>query len=579
MKSILWSFLGLFVMLFILSCEKENGSDPENDDSTDTLSTDTLKIHSFVFHETDPPVEAEIDHENKEIKASIPPEYNIKNIAITVEFTEGATLTPPSGFAYDFSTPLDFTLKKDQETSAYTALIDYAENDQNELLSVTFPDLFQKPEITDNEIYMDVPYGTDLSEVLIELNISPEATSDPPSGSMVDISPPFSITITAENGDENIYTLYTTTADQETGVRAFWIPDPSHSPFLTSYEDMQEGVALAKELNFNTLYAVAWAKTRTLYPSQVLADHSTYTTDREGMFSPDYPGDPLEDLIEIAHAEGLKVILWYEYGFMARWGAAPTPNNDRLLAVNPEWVGINNQGQPSNYNGTDFYYNAYNTEVQQFMLDLIMEAVNNYNIDGIQGDDRLPAMPRNSGYDDYTINKYKEEHGGEDPPSNFNATAWVNWRAEILNNFGEEIFNTVKAAKPDVLVTNSPNPYPWAFQNLMQEWPEWLDAGAVEILSVQCYRYNISAYRSTINEVKSYFTSHGDGNMERLSPGIILYGSQGLTDPELIVQKMRYNRSIGITGESFFYDVPLKDERIKRVMKAMYPGPAIFPEF
>ncbi len=579
MKPLFWSFLGLITLFFILSCEKENSSDPGNGDPADTTTTDSLKIHSFVFHETDPPVEAEIDHDNKEITASIQPSYNLKNIAVTVDFTEGATLTPPSGFAYDFSKPLNFTLKKDQESVVYTAHISYAENDQNELFSVKFPDLFLEPEISGQDIHMQVPYGTDLTEVLIELNISPEATSEPASGSYVDISQPFDIKVIAENGDENVYTLHTEIAEQETGVRAFWIPDPSHSPFLKTYEDMQEGVALAKELNFNTLYVVAWAKTRTLYPSQVLADHSTYSTDREGMFTPDYPGDPLEDLIEIAHAEGLKVILWYEYGFMARWGAAPTPGNDRILAVNPDWVGINNQGEPSNYNETDFYYNAYNPDVQQFMLDLIMEAVNNYNIDGVQGDDRLPAMPRNSGYDEYTVNKYKAEHDGEEPPSNYNATEWVNWRADILNSFGEELFNTVKAVKPEVLVTNSPNPYPWAFQNLMQEWPEWLDAGVVEILSVQCYRYNISAYRATINEVKSYFTSHGDANLERLSPGIILYGSAGLTDPDLIVEKMRYNRSIGITGESFFYDVPLKDERIKRVMKAMYPGPAIFPEF
>jgi hypothetical protein len=52
-----------------------------------------------------------------------------------------------------------------------------------------------------------------------------------------------------------------------------------------------------------------------------------------------------------------------------------------------------------------------------------------------------------------------------------------------------------------------------------------------------------------------------------------------LTDPNLVFEKMMYNRSVGITGESFFYDVPLKDERIKKVIRAMYPGPAKFPQF
>ncbi len=586
MRNLLLILSLMLASLFMASCDKDNGTDPDPNDN-DTTQVDTLKINRFYFHELDPVVEASIDHEKLEITASVPRTANIRNMAVTVEFTEGATLSPPSGFAYDFLNPLEFTLKKDGETLKYTALIDYSAVDDNELLSVSFPDLFRQGEIDGQNVELTVPYGTDLTGVLMELEVSDFATVQPESGSVVDISNPFEITVTAENGDENVYTLYANVQEQETGVRAFWIPDPSHSPFLSSYEDIQEGVALAKELNFNVLYAVAWAKTRTLYPSQVLADNSSYNDAREGMFTPNYgggSGDPLADLIEVAHAEGLKVVLWYEYGFMARWGTAPTPENDKLLAVNPHWAGwgINPQGTdtiPSNYNNSDFYYNAYHPEMQQFLLDLVMEAVDNYDIDGVQGDDRMPAMPRNSGYDYHTVARYQAEHDGNSPPISPSNPDWVRWRVDILNQFGQDLFDAVKAAKPDVLVTNSPNPYPWAFNNLMQEWPAWLDAGSVEILSVQCYRYNLPAYQGTINEVLSYFTSHGDGNLQRLSPGLILYGSAGLTDPQLIFDQMMYNRSVGITGESFFYDVPLHDERIKRVIKAMYPGPAIFPEF
>jgi uncharacterized lipoprotein YddW (UPF0748 family) len=574
-------FLFIAALWLASACKKNDNGDP-NGNGNDTIPDQTLKILSFRFHDLNPVVEADIDHDNRTIEAAIPRTANIKNLAITVEFTEGATLSPPSGFTYDFSNPLEFTLRKGAETVRYTASVGFSPFDKNELLAVNFPDLFRTGEISGNDVALEVPFGTRLEEVLIELTISEHASVAPESGSLVNLGSPLQVKVTAENGDEQVYTLTTTVLEQETGVRAFWIPDPSHTPFLTSYENMQQGVALAKELNFNTLYVCAWAKTRTLYPSETLAANSTYNTAREGMFTPAYTGisgDPLTDLIEVAHAEGLKVILWYEYGFMARWGTPPTPQNDRILAVHPHWVGINNQGQPSHYNNSDFYYNAYNPEVQQFLLDIVMEAVLNYNIDGVQGDDRMPAMPRNSGYDDYTVNRYKAEHGGQNPPSNPDNFQWVRWRADILNQFGQDFFVVVKAAKPEVLVTNSPNPYPWAFNNLMQEWPVWLDAGNVEIMSVQCYRYTIAAYRSTVNEVLSYFTSHGDGNLLRLSPGIILYGSAGLTDPELVAEKIKYNRSRGITGESFFYNTPLGEERIQKVIMAMYPAPAFFPDF
>ena len=51
----------------------------------------------------------------------------------------------------------------------------------------------------------------------------------------------------------------------------------------------------------------------------------------------------------------------------------------------------------------------------KFLLELIEEVVTNYDIDGIQGDDRLPAMPSEGGYDDYTLSLFQSEYN-TDPP-------------------------------------------------------------------------------------------------------------------------------------------------------------------
>ena len=39
------------------------------------------------------------------------------------------------------------------------------------------------------------------------------------------------------------------------------------------------------------------------------------------------------------------------------------------------------------------WWNALHPGPQKFLLELIEEVVTRYDIDGIQGDDRLPAMP------------------------------------------------------------------------------------------------------------------------------------------------------------------------------------------
>lgn len=567
------------ITLSISSCDKKEDPKPPVN-GPDTTSFE-LKIYSFKFDEFTPAVVGEIDSANLEISALIPKSADITKLTPTIEYTDGASITPPEGFAYNFSQPLNFQLEKKDSVVTYSVTVGFAVSTDNDLLKVIFPELGISKEVTETNIQVEFLYGTDLTDVLIDLQTSDYTTTIPESPTRVDLSNPINISVFAENGDEKVYTLEAFLLPQETAVRAFWVPAPWHSQFLQSYENIQAGVALAKELKFNTLYIGAWAQNKILYPSQTLLDNSSYTNHNEALFW-NYTGgsgDPLTDVVSVAHANNIKVILWYEYGFMARVGSTPTPQNNPILAEHPDWVGINVSGTESNYNGSDFYYNAYSNEVQQFMINIMMEAVNNYDIDGIQGDDRMPAMPRNSGYDTYTVNKYKSEHGGQEPPLNINDADWVRWRADILNSFWQDVYDTVKAVKPNCLVTCSPNPYPWAFDNLMQEWPAWLDDGTVEILSPQCYRSSESSYKYTLEEVIRYFTQHGSGDLTRLVPGVLLYGSNGLTDPELLRAQMRINRENGVFGESFFYDVPLKNESIQNVIKSFYIGEAKFPEF
>lgn len=47
--------------------------------------------------------------------------------------------------------------------------------------------------------------------------------------------------------------------------------------------------------------------------------------------------------------------------------------------------------------------NGFLPQVQQFMLDIMLSLGASHQIDGIQGDDRLPAMPSLAGYDLATV--------------------------------------------------------------------------------------------------------------------------------------------------------------------------------
>ena len=95
------------------------------------------------------------------------------------------------------------------------------------------------------------------------------------------------------------------------------------------------------------------------------------------------------------------------------------------------------------------WMNAFNPQVQEFISSLIKEVAINYNVDGIQGDDRLPAVPLESGYDLYTTNLYKSEHDGALPPQDYKDSTWINWRADLLTDYLGRLYREIKIIKPD----------------------------------------------------------------------------------------------------------------------------------
>ena len=119
-------------------------------------------------------------------------------------------------------------------------------------------------------------------------------------------------------------------------------------------------------------------------------------------------------MIEEAHKMNIKVHAWMEYGF----AASNNRNGGEIIAAKPEWKALDAEGKLLTKNGFE-WMNAMLPEVQDFMTSLAVEIATNYDVDGIQGDDRLPAMPSTGGYDDYTKNLYSDEHNGAEPPIDY----------------------------------------------------------------------------------------------------------------------------------------------------------------
>ena len=200
--------------------------------------------------------------------------------------------------------------------------------------------------------------------------------------------------------------------------------------------------------------------------------------------------------------------------------------------------------------------NYINPQVQDFMQSLVLEVVNKYDIDGIQGDDRLPSMPVTGGYDNYTVDLYKQENGGQAPPQLETDLAWINWRTNKLTTFAGKLYNSVKAAKPNVIVSFAPSIYPWGKDNYLQDWPTWLDNGYCDYVIPQLYRYDILAYSQTLKAQINYVKKTPDRS--KLYGGVLIQTGSWNPTEEYLDGMISENRNNGIKGEVLFFYEGLK---------------------
>lgn len=346
-----------------------------------------------------------------------------------------------------------------------------------------------------------------------------------------------------------LFSLALNAQKTQVAIRGTWITNVA-SDILKSRENIIEGIKLCKKNGINNIYVVVWNSGVTMYPSKVVEDY--IGTRQSKVFE---GRDPLKEIIEAGHQAGIKIHAWFEFGFS--YGYNDT--NSVWLKKYPAWAGKNNQGKLLQKNKF-LWWSGINPEVQGFMKKLISEVVSNYNVDGIQGDDRLPAMPSEGGYDGYTLQLYAQEHNGAVPPQNANDAAWMQWKAEQLSAFGKNVYQMVKALKPACTVSWAPSIYPWSKEQYLQDWPRWLKEGYADYIIPQLYRYKIADYEKILKELDELLPA---AMKQKVFPGILTSLGDGYqASPELIDQMIQLNRKYGFKGEVFFYFETLN--RMKR---------------
>ncbi|MDE7153585.1 MAG: family 10 glycosylhydrolase [Muribaculaceae bacterium] len=148
--------------------------------------------------------------------------------------------------------------------------------------------------------------------------------------------------------------------------------------------------------------------------------------------------DPLEFFVQECHARGIEAHAWIN-PFRLQKDKSPLTDYDREHIA---------KGWTLTY-GNITIFDPGNPEVRQYIVDRVMEVVNNYDIDGIMFDDYFycPGLPYKNVTSGYDYEEYK---------ASGTSLSLADWRRENVNKMIEEVYIEIKDAKPWVRFGLSP---------------------------------------------------------------------------------------------------------------------------
>lgn len=195
-------------------------------------------ILSFGFIALEPDVYGDIDEANRTIRLLVPYGTEITSLTPTISVSPKAVIKPASGVAVDFSESRSYTVTAENGTvKVYAVKVETAESAlPKRILSFNFnsldPDVKGSINEDKKEIYLTVPFGTGLKELVPTIEASTNTTVSPSSGEAADFSKdkqPVVYTVKAADKSTQAYKVYVDTgaANSEKLITSFKLQAPA----------------------------------------------------------------------------------------------------------------------------------------------------------------------------------------------------------------------------------------------------------------------------------------------------------------------------------------------------------------
>lgn len=346
--------------------------------------------------------------------------------------------------------------------------------------------------------------------------------------------------------------------------RSYWVD--AFNPGIYNEEQVAKLVADAKDVGANALIV------QTVRRYDCFCNDALYP--RTGANIAPAPYDPLEAIIEAAHAEGIEVHAWVNVNTLWNAAAAPAdPNHvynthgfdaegvDRWL--NKRYDGVEKVGNNS-------FVDPANPAVAEYIVDGIRSIQENYDVDGINLDYiRYPdysvldggEFSNDWGYSDISLSRFHADTGRTDVPEPKDKQ-FSDWRRDQISNLVRKIYvNMYETDASDRLSINGityaygPSHYgSWEqarpYTAVLQDWYGWSLEGSIDTVTAMNYKRDWKEDQAEMFDTWNDFlvkTQEDSGRDMVSGPGVYL------NDIDSSVQQARKVIDAGLGWSAYSY--------------------------
>jgi len=331
-------------------------------------------------------------------------------------------------------------------------------------------------------------------------------------------------------------------------VRAVWVttnyqldwPPKTFNPEIQK-KSLIEILDSLKAKKFNTVYFQIRSQGSVLYKSKY-EPWSSYLTGRLGQ-EPSF--DPLDFVIREAHKRNLEIHAWLNM-INVKSGDSPIPFTDpmHIALLRPDWVRKYNEG-----NSVSYWLDPGFPEVREYLKNICVEIVENYDVDGIHLD--YIRYPGKDFDDSLSYEMYGQKKSLDD------------FRRENINSLVASIYDTLTAIKPMIKIGSAPigiyenlnDARGWEGKNyVFQDSREWLKRKKHDYLTPQIYW--------DINNNPKFEVLVDDWTKNSFDRHIVIgIGAYNPSVEKEIEQQIEITRKYNSAGQSFFRYENIKSKR------------------